>query len=91
MEQEIENVQGQTEAKKFVYKRSGIDMGIVLIFILTILVFGLIYFVSVYFERQNNLSNVEQDSQYRELLEQRDELIEQLEQYQSDPDLNRDN
>ena len=66
-------------------------MGIILIFILTVLVFGMIYYITIYFDQRNELDGVSNDSRYQELIDQRDALQDQLEQYQNDPDLNRDN
>jgi len=92
MEQPTEKVSGQVENTKFVYKRSGLDMGMVMIFIFTILAFAAIYTLSVYYDgRESGQRTIEEESRYRELIQQRNELQAELYQYQQDGDLNRDN
>lgn len=88
----VEKVSGQVENTKFVYKKSGLDLGVVMIFIFTILAFAAIYFISTHYDgRQAGNRTIEEESRYRELIQQRNELQAELYQYQQDADLNRDN
>ena len=77
--------------KKFQYKKDEKDWVLIGIIIFTLVCFGLIFYGIRYFDGYQTTRETNNRNEINELVENRQILEEQINQYLNDPDFNPDN